>query len=571
MRNPSARTWLLLVIAFATLERVVFLASTWTDPVFRIPYLDGAFYHAWARSLATGQGDFHGPYFLGPLYPRFLSVLYRIGSPDPSVVRLMQSAIGIAATALVFSLGSRCFGVRAGVIAACACMLHGPMLFYENLLLQESLWMALGLAAAWTVMVPKRRTLLRGALAGLLIGTAALGRATALALLPVALWVLRAHGGTRWRPALACVLACGVVIAPVVVRNAKQGVVAITTNGGINFYAGNGPGANGRFREPPGVAFFRNPVFTSPEIPPAVAARALRVDAIAGTEAAADSRTWTARTWESIGQSPARFAGLFLRRAWLISQAREIAQVESYAFHAQRMPMLRFLFVNFGWLWPFALLGLWSGWNSARGRTLAVAGFMVAALFTCLVFFVTTRYRLAAVPFAAVLAGHGLSSVVGWVRGRAWSRVVVACLILLASGIVTRLGAKPPRGANGWDAAQMAERLYASGDLAGAIRYQERAAAILPERLEVGLNLALYWSERGASGDLDRAERTVRELVRRAPDRAILHFNLGVLLEQQGRLEEARACWMEALRLDPGFEPARSRLLRPNGPKKDNK
>ena len=566
MRNPTARTWLLLVVALATLERVVFLASTWNDPVFRIPYLDGAFYHAWARSLATGQGDFHGPYFLGPLYPHFLSLLYRIGSPDPAVARLVQSAIGVAATALVFSLASSSFGVRAGVIAACACMLHGPLLFYENVLLQESLWMALGFSAAWLVMVPQRRTLLRAALAGLLVGTAALGRATALAMLPVVLWVLRTPGGTRWRPAVACVLACGVVIAPVVVRNAKQGAVAITTNGGINFYAGNGPGANGRFREPPGVAFFRNPVFASPEIPPALAARALRVDAIAGTEAAADSRAWTTRTWQSIGHSPARFAGLFLRRAWLISQAREIAQVENYSFHAKRLPLLRLLLVDFGWLWPFALLGLWSGWSSARRRTLEVAGFVIAALFTCLVFFVTTRYRLAAVPFVAVLAGHGLSSAIGWLRSRAWSRVAVASLIVLASGVVTRLGAKPPRGAEGWDAAQMAERLYASGDLAGAIRYQERAAAILPERLEVGLNLALYWSERGASGDLDRAERAVRELVRRAPDRALLHFNLGVLLEQQGRVEEAREAWKEALRLDPGFEPARSRLLQREGP-----
>jgi len=564
MRNPTARTWLLLVSAFASLERIVFLASTWTDPVFRIPYLDGAFYHAWARSLAAGQGDFQGPYFLGPLYPYFLSLFYRVIAPDPGIARIAQSLIGVVATALVYSLAHRSFGVRAGVIAAAACMLHGPMLFYENLLLQESLWMALGLAAAWSVLVPQRRPLLQAVCAGLLIGTAALGRATALAMLPVVFAVLRQQRGARIRPAVACLLACGVVIAPVVVRNAQQGAVAITTNGGINFYAGNGPGANGRFREPPGVAFFRNPVFTSPEVPPALAARALRVDAIAGTNAAADSRAWTARTWQSIGQSPARFVELMLRRAWLISQAREIAQVENYSFHAQRLPLLRLLLVDFGWLWPFALLGWWSGWRSARSRTLAVAGFMVAALFTCLVFFVTTRYRLAAVPFVAVLAGHGLSSGVGWVRSRAWSRVAAAGLILLSAGVVTRLGAKPPRGSEGWDAAQMAERLYATGDLEGAIRYQERAAAVLPERLEVALNLALYWSERGASGDLERAERTVRDLVRRAPDRALLHFNLGVLLEQQGRLEEARQSWAEALRLDPGFEPARSRLLKDN-------
>jgi len=174
---------------------------------------------------------------------------------------------------------------------------------------------------------------------------------------------------------------------------------------------------------------------------------------------------------------------------------------------------------------------------------------------------VTTRDGLAVVPFVAVLAGRGLSSAIDWLRHRNRRPAAVALAMVLAAGIATRLGAKPPRGSEGWESAQMAERLYALGDLEGAIREQERAGAILPERLEVQLNLALYWSERGASGDLDRAERTVRELVRRNPNHALLHFNLGVLLEQQGRLPEARSSWTEALRLDPRFEPARSRLL----------
>jgi len=561
MRSPSARASCMLVVAFAALQRVVFLLVTRGDPVFQVPYLDGAFYHGWARSLAAGQGDFRGPYFLGPLYPHFVGMLYRVATADPWIVRVVQSALGVASTAGVYSLAAHLFGVRAGVLAALAFTLYGPVVFYENLLLQESLLMAIGLAAAWLVMVPRRRPLLRAVAAGALLGAAALGRATALAALPVVLWALRAHGGRTWHLLVLCVLACGAVIMPIVVRNAGQGAVAITTNGGVNFYAGNGPGANGRFREPPGIAFFRNPVFTTPDVPPAVAARTLDLKAIAATDAAADSHAWMTRTWQSIAGDPARFGGLILRRIWLVGQAREIAQVESYAFQSRRVRLLRLWFVDFGWLWPLAFVGLWRGWRSARSHTMVVAAFAAAALFTCVAFFVTTRYRLAVVPFVAVLAGRGLSSAIDWLRHRNRRPAAVALAMVLAAGIATRLGAKPPRGSEGWESAQMAERLYALGDLEGAIREQERAGAILPERLEVQLNLALYWSERGASGDLDRAERTVRELVRRNPNHALLHFNLGVLLEQQGRLPEARSSWTEALRLDPRFEPARSRLL----------
>ncbi len=568
MRSPSARAWCVLVVAFATLQRLVFLMVTRNDPVFRVPYLDGAFYHGWARSLAAGLGDFRGPYFLGPLYPHFVALLYRIGSADPWIVRVVQSAIGVASTGLVYAIAAHCFGVRAGILAALAFTLYGPVVFYENLMLQESLLMALGLTAAWLVMVPQRRPLLRAVAVGALIGAAALGRATALAALPVLLWGVRARGDRRPHVLVACVLACSAVLAPTVFRNARQGAVTLTTNGGVNFYAGNGPGANGRFREPPGIAFFRNPVFATPQVPPAVAARALDVKSIAGTDAAADSDAWTTRTWQSIASDPARFVRLILRRIWLVGQAREIAQVESYAFQSRRVRLLRLWFVDFGWLWPLAILGVWNGWTWARTRTLMVAAFAAAMLFTCIGFFVTTRYRLAAVPFVAVLAGFGLSSAVEMVRHRNARRTAVALAIVLVAGIVTRLGARPPRGSEGWESAQMAERLYALGDLEGAIREQERAAAIVPERLEVQLNLALYWSERGASGDLERAEGTVRELLRRAPDNVLLHFNLGVLLEQQGRMAEARAAWAEALRLDPGFEPARSRLLVPT---KDNK
>ena len=62
-----------LLIAGTDLLRGAFLWATRDDAVFRVPYLDGAFYQSWARSLAAGHGDFQGPYFLPPLYPQAMS------------------------------------------------------------------------------------------------------------------------------------------------------------------------------------------------------------------------------------------------------------------------------------------------------------------------------------------------------------------------------------------------------------------------------------------------------------------------------------------------------------------
>ena len=44
------------------------------------------------------------------------------------------------------------------------------------------------------------------------------------------------------------------------------------------------------------------------------------------------------------------------------------------------------------------------------------------------------------------------------------------------------------------------------------------------------------------------------------PDNAGLHLNLGAALFEQGRRDEAVACWRRALEIDPGLEAARRGL-----------
>ena len=568
----------MLLLAGAALLRAAFLASTWHDPALRVPYLDGAFYDTWARSLAAGRGDFQGAYFLGPLYPYFLSCIYRLSGPDVHVVRVVQSLFGLLGAAFVLSLGRRFFGAAAARAAVVLYALYGPLVFYENLLVMESLLLVLTLAALWLLCVPAWRPAWRAALAGAALGLATLGRPTVLLVAPVVWWALmhapasaardsraRPRAKHAWRPLVAAAGAWLVVLLPVLVRNAWLGAgPVVATNGGVNFYAGNQPGATGRFRAPQGVRFFAAPVFESTagaDLPSAVAARALTVQAVAGDLTAADSRLWLGRSWRWIRSEPLAAAALPWRKAWLVLQAREIPQVESYAFHARRLWLLRAFGVDFGVLWPLAALGLWQARRLRVPGRGVIALYALALLLPCLVFFVTARYRLAVVPYVALFAGFGVATLWGWMGARAWRSAALALLAIAPLALAARVGARPPRGTAGWENAQMAERLYALGDLQGAIAWQERAAAILPERFEVQLDLALYWSERRGEGDLERAALLLERLVKRWPREPIAWFNWGVVLADQGRISEARLAWGRALELDPRFEPARSRLL----------
>lgn len=564
----AAQRWgAVAFVAAVTVARAAFVATTRDDPLFRVPYLDGAFYHVWARSLAEGRGDFVGPYFLGPLYPHAVAMLYRLFGPEAFGVRVAQSALGVLDVGLVLVLGRRLFGALAGFVAAALLALYGPMPFHEGLLVMETLLLTLVLGALFVLVVPGWNAALRGAACGLLLGLAGLGRPTALVAVPVAmafLWSARGRG-SRVRGAAACALGCIVVLLPVLVRNARLGGgLAISTNGGVNFYAGNSPGANGRYREPKGVHFFTTPVLDAKNpgvpLPPAIAERALTVAAVAGTEDAAHSAEWRQRAWSWIGSHPLDYVQLELRKLWLVLQAREVPQIESYDFQRRRLPGLRAHFIDFTWIWPLAALGIWRARRERVAGWKLVAGFAASMLIPCLAFFVTSRYRLSAVPELALLAGYGAATLVDGLRRRETRQAGLALAAIAPLALATRLGGKPPRNAPGWENAQMAERLYALGDLPGAIHYMEEASRWLPERLEVQLDLALYWSERAGPGDLQRSEALLRAIAHRAPDHAVVQFNLGAVLDREGRHTEALDAWREALRLDPQFAPARERL-----------
>jgi Tfp pilus assembly protein PilF len=89
--------------------------------------------------------------------------------------------------------------------------------------------------------------------------------------------------------------------------------------------------------------------------------------------------------------------------------------------------------------------------------------------------------------------------------------------------------------------------LLAPGGMASA---QELAPA-LAERFSVGVDAL-------KSGNLDAAETAFRDVLRGGGgERAFVHHNLGIVLQQRGRDAEALVEFRAATRLDPSFGPAR--------------
>ena len=155
---------------------------------------------------------------------------------------MLEAGLGALAVLLIFLIGSRLFGRRAGLLAAAIGAVFPPLILAGSSLLSESLFIPLVLAAVWTGLNARDSSqhALRWAVAsGALVGLAGLTRGNGLPLvIPAAflVWVERPRFARRAvRAPLALLAATIVVLAPWASRdyNVFGQFVPVTTETGF--------------------------------------------------------------------------------------------------------------------------------------------------------------------------------------------------------------------------------------------------------------------------------------------------------------------------------------------------
>src|SRR5437660_4336739 len=94
--------------------------------------------------------------------------------------------------------------------------------------------------------------------------------------------------------------------------------------------------------------------------------------------------------------------------------------------------------------------------------------------------------------------------------------------------------------------------LQSQGKFAQALDAYERAIKLRPGDLEAAYNRAVVLQQPGRP---DQAEVAYRDILRQSPNRFV-YVNLGALLQEQDRFDEARAAFDQALALDPSYAEA---------------
>jgi 4-amino-4-deoxy-L-arabinose transferase-like glycosyltransferase len=509
----SARFALLawIVIGIALLLRLLHVFCTERyNPLAADLQLDAATYDRWARALAFG-GD-PGPTIAmqAPIYPWFLSIIYRIAGPSLAAVRLVQAVLG-AATVGCILLGtwrffkSAAVAILAGMFAA----LYAPFIFYEGILMPATIIVFLNALFAAVLVTGKRPGATRLLISGVVLGLAVAANPPTLLLLPFALlhlfFVIRNSDGATppekpvggaARPArlfapTSLLLLTGLIIAlaPSTIWNALHmgEFIPLTTGGGINFYIGNNAEATG---------FYALPRLNGTSLGGTPEEQARNMQKIASAESGRDlsqsgvSKFWFDAGLDYIRRNPGAWATLLWRKFQYFWNRYERSNVENAYFHKRFPGILRFPLLTFGIIAPLALLGIFLT-RSRWSRLTLLYGGILTYLLTSLAFYVLARYRIPAVPFLLPFAGAAVAELCAIARsGRhAEFGLSLAALGLLAFFSNMTVARDTPHGTSR-DLARLGNAYIARGDTTNAERAYRESLELNAENASAKAGLA---------------------------------------------------------------------------------
>ena len=387
-----------IVFLVALALRVSVIAELQPLPLFRTPQLDSLEYLEWAERYAAGDFSWPARPSHGPGYPMFLgAILAATGSL--AAARVVQAVVGALTCVLVYSIALRSFGRRAATAAGLLAAAYAPLILADVSILAEGLLVFL-LAAALRLSQSERWTAIGAA--GLALGSAAIVRPTALAVLPLVLWaVWRARPSPK---ALALFLAAvAYPLAPAMLHTWRETgqIVLVQAGGGMNTYIGNSPKHDGTAWARPGGEW------------DALQGAAWRAGLVKPAE---EDSFYLRQLRREIVEEPLGFARVLASKAMWLIQDEEVRDSHSFHFFAAESAVLRWT-LRFGVLLALAVAGV----VVAPRRDLVLPVYLLIMALTVVALVAGSRYRL---PVVLPLFVYGGVAIVGSLVGRDYGELL---------------------------------------------------------------------------------------------------------------------------------------------------
>ncbi|MGD0111195.1 MAG: glycosyltransferase family 39 protein [Armatimonadota bacterium] len=518
------RVHLGLITLIALIPRIIYLAQIYHWPFFFYPVLDSRTQNAWAEILLKSAGIGNTEVMAKPpLYAYYLALIKAlVGTGELSlfVARLLQLVMGAVSCGLTYLIGRRVFGTAVGLLAGAMMACYSPGVFNDGELLDTALSVLLTTFFLLGMLIAlDSPTTGRWLGVGLVLGLLGLTRGNLLLLAPLSLvllflWMHRnADSDDLRRYAGVFVLGIIMVIAPITVRNylITGGLVPISNNGGINFYTGNSPNADGYTPILSGVAWQRTwyvkvPGTTAGGLPRTVGSLSL----------AEQDQFWMRQGIRFWVDHTAGALALLLKKACLYWTAYDIPNNVSYDWGRSHASVLRVLPFTFAIIGPLALTGMViGGWRNRL--TWALTLFVLVQWIAVIAFFVNGRYRMTALPVMCVFGAYAILETLRRARSRERTALALGLLALAASATFVNAdlyGLARRRAANR-DWLFLGQSYAQTRDFQSARDAFQKATVADPTDADAWFYLANIDAQ---SGDLVSASAAYRQATKVAPD-----------------------------------------------------
>jgi len=543
----------LLLIAVAVAVRLLYLIYiSNTSPFFRVPLLDAKWHHLWAMQVASGEVIGKTAFFRAPLYPYFLGAIYDLFGTGPWAPLIIQSLLSGFSCFFLYRIVRRIWNPAIARWSGYAMAFCPTLIYFAGELLIETLLIFLFLLALWSWLCvldkPKYSSWL---LPGILFGLAGIARPTILpCLLFLALWYLWKHRD-KIRISLSRIgmVALGslIPILPVAVHNTlvSKDLVFISTQGGVNFYIGNNPESDGFTARAPGGevcrtgAYQDNVWYASVVNAERETGKSLKPSQV--------SNYWFHKGLQSWVEHPVTLMVLTIKKIALLLGAYDIEDNLSVAYRIRHNPILMFLPFRWGWIIPFALLGIAVSRRIKQREWLLLA--LAAQVLVVVGFFVTDRFRQPMIPLLIPFAVVGVDYL--YKHRRESRKLIIPLLVVVLIAVAVHL---EPWGLH----RQEEKRIHFALALAysqlnqvdNSLHEYDLAVAADSTNLEARFNRAQILF---GQGKIDRAYTEYHALTEGYPDYAPGWVGLGAVYQRKQMGDSAHSAWEQALVLDPYY------------------
>jgi len=548
------KTVILLALAISAgfILRFIYLIQLKATPLFGLFAPDSFYYDKFARALVMGNFTLRESVYLNPLYPFFLAPFYYFFKNPIYQVAFTQIILDCLSCLLIYGISIKVFRARlAGVIASSLYAFYGIAIFYMGFLQDVTLVTFLNLLFFFLILKAfEEKRIWYSVLCGVVFALALLLKAGILISIAIlAIWYLlreKALGrGGAGKVFLSIAVGTLLVLTPFASRNYKmEGRFSpLPAQGGLNFYIGNNPEADGSYMHVRGI----------PDSPVEQAKASVALaEELTGQDMGISEASgyWFERGFRYIAGDPAGYLTLLSRKFLLFLNVGEIDGNMNYYFARLFMPILRLPLLSFGILAPFALLGLWTVLTEREEKAWPVIIMVAAYLISVLIYYVNSRYRMPAVPFMMLLAGRGILHLSDSFREKSKKTAFYLILILAGGFVVSNIDLYGGRMVKSFttDYTNLGMVYMEKGEIHKALRAFEKAVSINPSYAEA------YYSRGLAYDNMDMHEEALfdyRKAERLGLISDELHYNIGLLYFKLGKTKEALREYGKAIGINP--------------------